>query len=276
MNARFYVPYISRHLTPDSIVPNPINPQTLNRFSYVQNNPVRYTDASGHCVDGITTWACIVAGVVIATKAIDYGWTVYDGWQAGRTIANPNTTRAEKMMAGLNIGMAVFFETVEPDDLLPIGLPLDDVGRKALMKGANEAFEAGGEVGVRKWVYEQFGDQADNVWNKFDELTGLEYLLKPDVESTVLQNNLVNELFRDTDKYLGGTAGILRRGTPDEIADHMIKAEERLGQMRKILETGMTGRGNNRVRLSENDLDIVRQIYDDLLDAYNGAKSTGY
>jgi hypothetical protein len=29
-------------------VPNPLNPQSLNRYSYVLNNPLRYTDPSGH------------------------------------------------------------------------------------------------------------------------------------------------------------------------------------------------------------------------------------
>jgi len=29
-------------------VPGPANPQTLNRFSYVRNNPLRYIDPSGH------------------------------------------------------------------------------------------------------------------------------------------------------------------------------------------------------------------------------------
>jgi RHS repeat-associated protein len=42
--ARFYSPYINRFLSADNIVPNPTNPQNLNRFSYVLNNPLRYTD----------------------------------------------------------------------------------------------------------------------------------------------------------------------------------------------------------------------------------------
>jgi len=28
-------------------VPDPVNPQSLNRFSYVLNNPVKYTDPTG-------------------------------------------------------------------------------------------------------------------------------------------------------------------------------------------------------------------------------------
>ncbi len=46
--ARFYDPGIGRFLQPDSIVPSPANPQSWNRYSYVLNNPVRYSDPSGH------------------------------------------------------------------------------------------------------------------------------------------------------------------------------------------------------------------------------------
>ena len=46
--ARFYSPKLGRFLSPDSIVPNYANPQNLNRFSYVRNNPLRYTDPTGH------------------------------------------------------------------------------------------------------------------------------------------------------------------------------------------------------------------------------------
>jgi len=46
--ARYYQPYLNRWLSPDTIVPDPANPQSLNRFSYALGNPVRYTDPSGH------------------------------------------------------------------------------------------------------------------------------------------------------------------------------------------------------------------------------------
>jgi len=48
--ARFYSSALGRFIQPDSIVPNPSNPQSWNRFSYVLNNPVRYTDPTGHAV----------------------------------------------------------------------------------------------------------------------------------------------------------------------------------------------------------------------------------
>ncbi|MEO7841029.1 MAG: RHS repeat-associated core domain-containing protein [Anaerolineales bacterium] len=48
--ARFYSPKLGRFLSADTIVPGYANPQNLNRFSYVRNNPLRYTDPTGHYV----------------------------------------------------------------------------------------------------------------------------------------------------------------------------------------------------------------------------------
>ncbi len=47
-NARYYDPALGRFIQPDTIVPNPGDPQSLNRYSYAANNPLRYTDPSGH------------------------------------------------------------------------------------------------------------------------------------------------------------------------------------------------------------------------------------
>jgi len=51
MNARYYVPNTNRFLTPDTIVPDPTNPQQYNRYSYTLNNPINLTDPSGHCAE---------------------------------------------------------------------------------------------------------------------------------------------------------------------------------------------------------------------------------
>jgi RHS repeat-associated protein len=45
--ARYYDPTIGRFISPDTIVQNPANPQTLNRYSYALNNPLRYIDPDG-------------------------------------------------------------------------------------------------------------------------------------------------------------------------------------------------------------------------------------
>jgi RHS repeat-associated protein len=57
MNARFYISGIGRFASADSIVPNPMNPQSYNRYSYVENRPTRMTDPTGHCgADNQTFW----------------------------------------------------------------------------------------------------------------------------------------------------------------------------------------------------------------------------
>jgi RHS repeat-associated protein len=46
-NARYLDPQIGRFTQADTIVPEPGDPQALNRYAYVLNNPVRYTDPTG-------------------------------------------------------------------------------------------------------------------------------------------------------------------------------------------------------------------------------------
>ncbi|MFK7803086.1 MAG: RHS repeat-associated core domain-containing protein [Anaerolineae bacterium] len=44
-----FIPTTNRWLSPDTIIPDPANPQSFNRYGYVNNNPIRYNDPSGHC-----------------------------------------------------------------------------------------------------------------------------------------------------------------------------------------------------------------------------------
>jgi RHS repeat-associated protein len=45
---RYYDPEISRFISPDPFVQNPFDPQNLNRYSYVINNPQNYIDPDGY------------------------------------------------------------------------------------------------------------------------------------------------------------------------------------------------------------------------------------
>jgi len=42
------MPEIGRFISPDTIVPEPGNPQSYNRYAYVRNNPMNFTDPTGH------------------------------------------------------------------------------------------------------------------------------------------------------------------------------------------------------------------------------------
>ena len=58
--ARYYDPALGMFLSPDTVVPEPGNPQALNRYAYVNNNPLRYTDPSGHWLE--TAWDILNIG----------------------------------------------------------------------------------------------------------------------------------------------------------------------------------------------------------------------
>src|SRR6185312_11490226 len=46
--ARYYDPQLGRFIQSDTLVPSTTAPQTLNRYSYCDNNPYKYVDPTGH------------------------------------------------------------------------------------------------------------------------------------------------------------------------------------------------------------------------------------
>ena len=65
MNARYYLPHLGRFLSPDTLVPDPANPQTFNRYTYINNNPLNGTDPTGHVIE--TLWDVANVGMDIAS-----------------------------------------------------------------------------------------------------------------------------------------------------------------------------------------------------------------
>jgi len=82
MNARLYDPVLGRFISADTIVPSPGNMQAYNRYAYVLNNPLAYTDPSGHSwwtsfrdsfvvpiAQQVVTWA-VAAAIMVGSAAI--------------------------------------------------------------------------------------------------------------------------------------------------------------------------------------------------------------
>ena len=61
--SRAYDPDTGRFCTPDVVVPAPGYPPALNRYSYVYNNPLKYTDPSGHF--SVSQWFWEILGPLI-------------------------------------------------------------------------------------------------------------------------------------------------------------------------------------------------------------------
>ncbi|UPT69792.1 MAG: RHS repeat-associated core domain-containing protein [Flavobacterium sp. JAD_PAG50586_2] len=63
MNGRLYDPQLKRFLSPDNFVQDPYNTQNYNRYGYVLNNPLLYTDPSG---EELTLLGTFLVGCAIA------------------------------------------------------------------------------------------------------------------------------------------------------------------------------------------------------------------
>ena len=77
-NARYYDPALGRFASADTLIPNPGNPQDLNRYSYVGNRPLTFDDPTGCIAQNEADTALKIIqmlqqlyGVIIK---VDFGW----------------------------------------------------------------------------------------------------------------------------------------------------------------------------------------------------------
>ncbi|MCM0666904.1 RHS repeat-associated core domain-containing protein [Flavobacterium tyrosinilyticum] len=76
MNGRLYDPKLHRFLQPDNYVQDPGNTQNYNRYGYVLNNPLKYTDPSGEFkinFNDIIAGVAIVVGAVLSATGVGTG-----------------------------------------------------------------------------------------------------------------------------------------------------------------------------------------------------------
>lgn len=101
MNGRVYDPVLGRFLSADSIIQAPNNTQSFNRYSYVFNNPLSYTDPSGNIS------VKQIVGIVVGAVITFYTAGAASGWVAGWTVSATATgTVANAAIAGALAGAA--------------------------------------------------------------------------------------------------------------------------------------------------------------------------
>ncbi|MEN8615485.1 RHS repeat-associated core domain-containing protein, partial [Dehalogenimonas sp. THU2] len=91
--ARYYDPAIGRFISADTIVPDFMNPQAFNRYSYCYNNPLKYTDPTGHWTFLIGAGIGALVGLVkyaivdMAIQHKEFSWNGFAGTVAGAAVA---------------------------------------------------------------------------------------------------------------------------------------------------------------------------------------------
>lgn len=82
--ARYYDPLFHHFTQPDQNIPNIYNPQDLNRYAYVRNNPYKYVDPSGeNPVVAIAISVGLNAFAGAALEFIEQSFDTKEGYQKG-------------------------------------------------------------------------------------------------------------------------------------------------------------------------------------------------
>lgn len=107
MNGRVYDPILGRFLSADPIIQAPGNLQSFNRYSYVLNNPLSFTDPSG-----FSWWSKTVKKAKNAVKKV--GQFFKDNWKSIVSIAvgvilGPLTFGGSILLSGAGFGFGAAF-----------------------------------------------------------------------------------------------------------------------------------------------------------------------
>jgi RHS repeat-associated protein len=157
--ARWYDAGLGRWTQPDNIIPLAIQGvQAFDRYAYVRNNPLKYVDTDGHCINlGLAALGAVVG------LAADYSIQVYNNINNGMSLSAAATSinTAELLAAGagglvfgltMGIGAAVlgtgYGATAVSGFFAGLVSGQVDAFTEA---GINEAF-GGGDIDVRDWI----------------------------------------------------------------------------------------------------------------------------
>ncbi len=113
--ARPYDPELGRFIQPDPFVQDPSDPQTLNRYSYVRNNPINFVDPSGYRFSFRRLFA-IIAAVVASFVAPELGlsWLGQALFAAGAAAAGDQVGAAVDRASSRSSSSSANTETSSP------------------------------------------------------------------------------------------------------------------------------------------------------------------
>ena len=185
-NARYYDPELGRFIQADTIIPDLSDPQSYNRYSYVRNNPLRYTDPTGHSwydyIPAIGPGIAEIRGnMALESQAERAGYVSYSQMRQSLGIGQA-TAGNVGMVAGVGhvtAGAANAYIT-GAQEIATAGMATVPIaisrGEQALVRGAAEgtaetAATTGGRLGSQA-TRAHIADVAGKLENKGWEITG--------------------------------------------------------------------------------------------------------
>ena len=114
MNGRIYDPAMGRFLQADPLIQDPYDTQSLNRYSYVMNNPLSYTDPTGYFRLRKGFWRTALAVGITAIPGLQsFGGVLVKGALAGFvTTGDLDGALKGAFQAGLTYGIGEAFGTL--------------------------------------------------------------------------------------------------------------------------------------------------------------------
>ncbi len=214
--ARYYDSVLGRFISADTIVPQAGNPQTLNRYSYTLNNPVRYNDPDGHCVP-----LCLVPiGGAILGGGVELAVQLAEGRRFNPTGEQPPIDGGR--IIGASAGGAVFATT------MVAATPLMGAG----VTGAAATLAIGGLGGILAGRVDAFSHStADEIWRV---ISGQDLDLQR-WSADMQRNGFDDPTSIGADAFAGAMgAGTGRVFTETAVKAGLINSAERTGILRNL------------------------------------------
>ena len=194
--ARWYDSALGRFVSPDSIIPGTENPLAWDRYAYVNNSPLNYTDPSGNFAFLAT--ALVGAGIAMG---VNYGIQVWGNYQNSRNLSQAMTTNIDVTdIVAAGVGGAVAGLTMGAASAV-VGLGITGAAGIALEN------VIGGAVG------NAFGGQAQALvqgtkGNIIDPATGTLNIDIESIASDAQASGFLNSEAIKSDAIIGGLLGI--------------------------------------------------------------------
>jgi RHS repeat-associated protein len=165
--SRWYDSQLGRFISPDSIIPNS-SPQSLNRYSYVNNDPINYNDPTGHYGQS----ACNSVPESVKASCLAGAWSYYDQllasgyleWevQIMETLHTKGGSEGKSIveyMMSTNIHITVGKKT-DPQTLFDIEAWFDEKHNSVVLN-PNRGYEVGNSVG--NWGLQTIAHEAKHI-----------------------------------------------------------------------------------------------------------------